>query len=124
MSEIFSIDVDTLGDLKPSTRLSSVSARIRVIRSEILQGAVDRLAETPNLMLVDVSSVYRTAPVGNTNQPDLQHRGDRRFDPGAAPAATALPGDRRCVWPPARSRQSARATDTRYRSHPGGQKDQ
>ena len=71
MTEIFSIDVDTLGDLKPLNQVVLSLGSNQGDSLEILQGAVDRLAETPNLMLVDVSSVYRTAPVGNTNQPDF-----------------------------------------------------
>jgi len=71
MSEIFSIDVDTLGDLKPLNQVVLSLGSNQGDSLEILQGAVDRLAETPNLILVDVSSVYRTAPVDNTNQPDF-----------------------------------------------------
>ena len=36
----------------------------------MLQGAVDALADTPELRLVAVSPVYETDPVGGPDQPD------------------------------------------------------
>lgn len=39
-------------------------------RFELLQGAVDALAETPGLRLVAVSPVYESDPVGGPEQPD------------------------------------------------------
>lgn len=71
MSEIFSLDVDTLGDLKPLNQVVFSLGSNQGDSIEILQAAVDRLAETPNLIMVDVSSVYRTAPVDNVDQPDF-----------------------------------------------------
>ncbi|MEO7980468.1 MAG: 2-amino-4-hydroxy-6-hydroxymethyldihydropteridine diphosphokinase, partial [Sporichthyaceae bacterium] len=37
---------------------------------ELLQGAVDALADTPGLRLVAVSPVYETDPVGGPDQPE------------------------------------------------------
>lgn len=71
MPEIFSLDVDTLGDLRPINQAVFSLGSNQGESIEILQAAVDRLAETPNLVLVDVSSVYRTSPVDNTDQPDF-----------------------------------------------------
>jgi 2-amino-4-hydroxy-6-hydroxymethyldihydropteridine diphosphokinase len=39
-------------------------------RLDLLQGAVDALADTPELRLVAVSPVYETDPVGGPDQPD------------------------------------------------------
>jgi 2-amino-4-hydroxy-6-hydroxymethyldihydropteridine diphosphokinase len=39
-------------------------------RLELLQGAVDALADTPGLRLLGVSPVYETDPVGGPDQPD------------------------------------------------------
>ncbi len=39
-------------------------------RLDMLQGAVDALADTPGLRLVGVSPVYETDPVGGPDQPD------------------------------------------------------
>jgi 2-amino-4-hydroxy-6-hydroxymethyldihydropteridine diphosphokinase len=39
-------------------------------RLAMLQGAVDALADTPDLTLVAVSGVYETDPVGGPDQPD------------------------------------------------------
>ncbi|WP_341728000.1 2-amino-4-hydroxy-6-hydroxymethyldihydropteridine diphosphokinase [Brooklawnia sp.] len=71
MPEIFSLDVDTLGDLKPLNQVVFSLGSNQGDSIEILQAAVDRLAETPNLIMVDVSSVYRTTPVDNVDQPDF-----------------------------------------------------
>ncbi len=71
MSDAFPIDVDTLGNLKPLNQVVFSLGSNEGDSLEILQAAVDRLAETPNLILVDVSPVYRTKPVGNTDQPDF-----------------------------------------------------
>ena len=38
---------------------------------ETLQKAVDAIASTPDVIVTDVSSVYRTAPVGKTDQADF-----------------------------------------------------
>lgn len=65
------IDVDTLGNLKPISKVvfslgSNVGDSL-----EILQGAVTQLATTPNVIPVDVSSVYITDPVGEVEQDDF-----------------------------------------------------
>ncbi len=39
-------------------------------RLELLQGAVDAIADTPGLHVVGVSPVYETDPVGGPDQPD------------------------------------------------------
>ena len=39
-------------------------------RMELLQGAVDALADTPELTVLAVSPVYETDPVGGPDQPD------------------------------------------------------
>ena len=65
------IDVDTLGNLRPISKVvfslgSNVGDSL-----EILQAAITELAATPDLIPVDLSSVYRTAPVGYLDQPDF-----------------------------------------------------
>ncbi|CEI33382.1 2-amino-4-hydroxy-6-hydroxymethyldihydropteridine diphosphokinase [Propionibacterium freudenreichii] len=65
------IDSDTLGDLKPLNRVVFSLGSNQGDSLDILQGAVDMLAATPQLIMVDVAPVYRTKPVGNTNQPDF-----------------------------------------------------
>ena len=71
MTDAFPIDVDTLGDLKPLNQVVFGLGSNLGDSIETLQGAVNRLAETPNLILVDVSPVYLTKPVGNVEQPDF-----------------------------------------------------
>lgn len=68
----FGLDVDTLGNLKPIAKvIFSLGSNIGD-SDLLLQRAVDALAETPDIMVVDVSPVYRTKPVGPvTNQPDF-----------------------------------------------------
>lgn len=73
MSAGFPIDSDTLGNLKPLNQVVfSLGANLGETL-ETLQAAVERLAETPNLVLVDVSSVYLTAPVDLVEQPDFHN---------------------------------------------------
>lgn len=65
------IDVDTLGNLRPISKVvfslgSNVGDSL-----EILQGAVTQLATTPDLIPVDVSGVYLTDPVGEVEQEDF-----------------------------------------------------
>lgn len=68
----FEIDVDTLGNLRPISKVVFSLGSNQGDSATILQQAVDFLAETPSLMLVDVSSVYETKPVGNVpEQPDF-----------------------------------------------------
>lgn len=69
----FSIDSDTLGDLKPLNQVVFALGSNMGDSVDILQGAVDLLAETPNLILVDVSPVYLTTPVGDPDQPDFHN---------------------------------------------------
>ena len=71
MTDAFPIDVDTLGDLKPLNQVVFSLGSNLGDSIETLQGAINRLAETPNLILVDVSPVYLTKPVGNVEQPDF-----------------------------------------------------
>ncbi|GAA2183001.1 2-amino-4-hydroxy-6-hydroxymethyldihydropteridine diphosphokinase [Brooklawnia cerclae] len=71
MSDAFPIDVDTLGNLKPLNQVVFSLGSNQGDSVDILQAAVDRLAETPNLIVVDVSPVYLTKPVGNVDQPDF-----------------------------------------------------
>ena len=71
MSDAFPIDVDTLGNLKPLNQVVFSLGSNQGDSLDTLQQAVDRLAETPNLIVVDISPVYQTAPVGNTDQPDF-----------------------------------------------------
>ena len=54
MTDAFPIDVDTLGDLKPLSQVVFSLGSNLGDSIETLQGAVNRLAETPNLILVDV----------------------------------------------------------------------
>lgn len=65
------IDSDTLGDLRPLNRVVFSLGSNQGDSIDILQGAVDMLAATPQLIVVDVAPVYLTVPVGNTNQPDF-----------------------------------------------------
>lgn len=66
------IDVDTLGNLRPISKVvlslgSNVGDSL-----EILQGAVNQLAATPDLIPVDISGVYRTDPLGEVDdQPEF-----------------------------------------------------
>lgn len=65
------IDVDTLGNLRPISKVvfslgSNVGDSL-----EILQGAVTQLANTPDVIPVDVSSVYLTDPISEIEQPDF-----------------------------------------------------
>jgi len=72
MSNPFVPDVDTLGNLKPiSTVVFSLGSN-QGNSVDLLQGAVNALADTPDLIPVDLSSVYVTKPVGPvTDQPDF-----------------------------------------------------
>ncbi len=68
----FDIDVDTLGNLRPISKVVFSLGSNMGDSPAILQEAVDYLAETPDLMLVDVSPVYETKPVGDIqDQPDF-----------------------------------------------------
>lgn len=66
------VDIDTLGDMKPLNQVVFSIGSNQGDRLEYLQNAVDRIAETPNLILVDISKVYETKPVGPVaDQPDF-----------------------------------------------------
>lgn len=67
----FEIDVDTLGNLRPISKVVLSLGSNMGDSAAILQEAVDFLAETPDLMLVDVSPVYQTKPVGGVEQDDF-----------------------------------------------------
>ncbi len=71
MTDNFAIDVDTIGNLKPLNQVVFGLGSNMGDSIAILQEAVNRLAATPNLILVDISSVYRTKPVGYANQDDF-----------------------------------------------------
>lgn len=71
MSDVYPVDVDTLGNLKPLNQVVFSIGSNMGDRLEMLQAAVDRIAETPNVILVDVSPVYETQAVGALDQPDF-----------------------------------------------------
>ena len=68
----YAIDADTLSGMKPLRKVvyslgSNVGDRLNN-----LQGAIDALRDTPDVIVVDVSSVYETAPVGGPeDSPDF-----------------------------------------------------
>src|SRR4030095_6501916 len=66
------IDADTLSGMKPLRKVVySIGSHIRD-RLGNVQGAVDALSDTPDVIVVDVSSVYETTPVGGTaNSPQF-----------------------------------------------------
>ena len=58
------IDTDTLSGMKPLRKVVySVGSNLGD-RLGNLQGAVDALSDTPDIIIVDISSVYETEPVG------------------------------------------------------------
>lgn len=64
-------DFDTLTGMAPLRRVvfslgSNVGDSL-----DTLEGALEAIAETPGLMISDVSSVYRTAPQGGVEQDDF-----------------------------------------------------
>ena len=66
----FDIDVDTLGNLRPISKVVLSLGSNMGDSATILQEAVDYLADTPDLILVDVSPVYETKPVGEVLDQD------------------------------------------------------
>ncbi|MHA6525892.1 2-amino-4-hydroxy-6-hydroxymethyldihydropteridine diphosphokinase [Tessaracoccus sp. G1721] len=66
----FDIDVDTLGNLRPIAKVVLSLGSNMGDSASILQEAVDFLAETPDLILVDVSPVYETKPHGDVQDQD------------------------------------------------------
>lgn len=72
MSNPFVPDVDTLGNLKPIAKVIFSLGSNQGDSVELLQHAVNALVDTPELIPVELSSVYITKPVGPvTNQPDF-----------------------------------------------------
>lgn len=68
----FGIDVDTLGNLRPIAKVVFALGSNQGDSPALLRSAVEALAETPDVIIVDVSPVYRTAPVGEiVDQPDF-----------------------------------------------------
>lgn len=60
----YAIDADTLSGMKPLRKVVySVGSNLGD-RLGNLQGAVDAIRDTPDVIVVDVSSVYETEPVG------------------------------------------------------------
>lgn len=71
MSYPVELDLDTLSGMVPLRRVVfSLGGNLGDV-PETLQKAVDAIASTPDVVVTDVSSVYRTAPVGKTDQPDF-----------------------------------------------------
>ncbi|WP_375425935.1 2-amino-4-hydroxy-6-hydroxymethyldihydropteridine diphosphokinase [uncultured Friedmanniella sp.] len=58
------IDTDTLSGMKPLRKVVYSIGSNLGDRLGHLQGAVDALSDTPDVIVVDVSSVYETEPVG------------------------------------------------------------
>jgi 2-amino-4-hydroxy-6-hydroxymethyldihydropteridine diphosphokinase len=58
------IDTDTLSGMKPLRKVVYSIGSNLGDRLGYLQGAVDALRDTPDVIVVDVSSVYETEPVG------------------------------------------------------------
>lgn len=72
MTHPFAVDVDTLSGMRPiATAVFSIGSNLGD-RLEYLQSAVDALRATPDLIVVDVSPVYETEPVGGpADSPDF-----------------------------------------------------
>lgn len=66
-----SIDLDTLSGLKPLRRVVFSLGSNLGDSLDTLQGAVDALGATPDLIVTDVSHVYETDPVGVADQPNF-----------------------------------------------------
>ena len=60
----YAIDADTLSGMKPLRKVVFSLGSNLGDRLNNLQGAVDALRDTPDVIVVDVSSVYETEPVG------------------------------------------------------------
>lgn len=67
----FDIDVDTLGNLRPISKVVFSLGSNEGDSAAILTEAVEYLSETPDVIIVDVSPVYETTPVGGPEQPDF-----------------------------------------------------
>ncbi|HHX84409.1 MAG TPA: 2-amino-4-hydroxy-6-hydroxymethyldihydropteridine diphosphokinase [Actinomycetales bacterium] len=68
---VIDLDLDTLSGMKPLRRVVFSLGGNEGDVLETLQEAVDAIAATPDVVVTDVSSVYRTAPWGKTDQPDF-----------------------------------------------------
>lgn len=64
MTNPYAIDADTLSGMKPLRKVVYMLGSNLGDRLDNLQGAIDELAATPDVIIVDVSSVYETAAVG------------------------------------------------------------
>ena len=72
MTNPFVPDVDTLGNLKPIAKVVFSLGSNQGNSIDLLQSAVNALADTPDLIPVDLSSVYVTQPVGPvSDQPEF-----------------------------------------------------
>ena len=60
----YAIDTDTLSGMKPLRKVVYSIGSNLGDRLSNLQGAVDAIRDTPDVIVVDVSSVYETAAVG------------------------------------------------------------
>ena len=67
----FDLDVDTLGNRRPISKVVFSLGSNEGDSAAILTEAVEFLAETPDVIIVDVSPVYETKPVGGPEQPDF-----------------------------------------------------
>lgn len=67
----YAIDADTLSGMKPLRKVVYSLGSNLGDRLTILQGAVDAIKDTPDVIVVDVSSVYETEPLGG---PDDSHK--------------------------------------------------
>jgi 2-amino-4-hydroxy-6-hydroxymethyldihydropteridine diphosphokinase len=64
----YAIDTDTLSGMKPLSKVVySVGSNLGD-RLANLQGAVDAIRDTPDVIVVDVSGVYETDPVGGPEE--------------------------------------------------------
>ena len=64
----YAIDTDTLSGMKPLSKVVySVGSNLGD-RLANLQGAVDAIRDTPDVIVVDVSGVYETQPVGGPDE--------------------------------------------------------
>ena len=67
----YAIDADTLSGMKPLRKVVYSLGSNLGDRLGNLQGAVDAIRDTPDVIVVDVSPVYETAPVGGpVDSPD------------------------------------------------------
>jgi 2-amino-4-hydroxy-6-hydroxymethyldihydropteridine diphosphokinase len=60
----YAIDTDTLSGMKPLRKVVYSLGSNLGERLSNLQGGVDALRDTPDVIVVDISSVYETEPVG------------------------------------------------------------